>query len=275
MLEDVLQNLAAVAQAEIVQQRLHDGGMAGIADRAVVQRPHAAFQRFAQRAEPARGVEGFIGHAVERKLFALLHRRDMGQPAFDDRLAGLDIFVDNPVRAPGQIVVERVGGILRQRADPHAHAVERLEPGRKVAGDDGDEARRQTALGDEGGRGAALGGLGSQSLHAPGRFHILGQVEIMDAGARGTFGNRSRQVEGGCGQNGKGAGQQSVERLRIGDIDRMQAECRVRLHGCQLRGAAVGQLDAVIAAMGQQSGNGGPDFPGSDDDDVLHEFPSG
>ena len=50
--ENVLQHLAAVAQAEIVEQRLHDRGMAGIADGAVVQRAHLALQRFAQRAEP-------------------------------------------------------------------------------------------------------------------------------------------------------------------------------------------------------------------------------
>ena len=107
-------------------------------------------QRLAQRAEAARRVEGLVGHAVEREFLALLQRRHFDQLAFDDRFAGLDIFVDDAVGAPGQIVVERVGRILRQRADAHAHAVQRVETLGQVVGDDRDEARRQAALRDEG-----------------------------------------------------------------------------------------------------------------------------
>ena len=149
-LENVLQHVAAVAQAEIVEQRLHDRGVAGIADGAVVQRAHLALQRLGQRAEPAGGVEGLVGDAVEREFLALLQRRHLDQLAFDDRLAGLAIFVDDAVGAPGQIVVQRVGRVLRQRADAHAHAFQRVEAAGEIVGDDRDEARRQAALRNEG-----------------------------------------------------------------------------------------------------------------------------
>ena len=64
-----------------MQQRLHDRGMAGIADGAVVQRADLALQRFAERAETARGVEGFVGDAVEREFLALFKGRDLDAAA--------------------------------------------------------------------------------------------------------------------------------------------------------------------------------------------------
>ena len=99
--QNVLQHLAPVAQAKVVQQRLHDGGMAGIADGLVVERPHLALQRLAQGAEPAGGVEGLVGDAIKGEFLALFQCRHLGHVAVHNGLAGLDIFVDHPVRAPG------------------------------------------------------------------------------------------------------------------------------------------------------------------------------
>ena len=110
---------AAVAQAQVVEQRLHDRRVARIADGAVVEVAHLAVQGLAQRAQAAGGVEGLVGDAVEGELLALLQRRDLAQAAVDDRLAGLAIFVDHPVGGPGEIVVQRVGRIAaagRRRA---------------------------------------------------------------------------------------------------------------------------------------------------------------
>ena len=53
VLEEVLQDVTAVLQVEVVQQCLDDRLMAGIADRAVVHRPHAAFERLGKRSQSA------------------------------------------------------------------------------------------------------------------------------------------------------------------------------------------------------------------------------
>ena len=104
VLEDVLQDLAAMAQPEVVQEHAHERAMARIADGLVVEAAHLAFKGLAQGAEAAGGVEGLVARAVEGELLELLHRRHFAQLAFDDRLAALDIFVDDAVGAPGQIV---------------------------------------------------------------------------------------------------------------------------------------------------------------------------
>src|SRR5690349_22336886 len=64
---NVLEDGAAVAQAQIVEQSPHDRGVTRIANRAVVERAHLSLQRVAQRSEPARGVERLVGHAIEGK----------------------------------------------------------------------------------------------------------------------------------------------------------------------------------------------------------------
>ena len=51
VLEDVLEKFAPVAQAQVIQQGLHDGSVAWIADGAIVQISHLAGERFAQRAK--------------------------------------------------------------------------------------------------------------------------------------------------------------------------------------------------------------------------------
>ena len=53
VLENVLEQFAPVAQPQIIQQRLHDGGMAGIANGAVIEVAHLAGQGLAQCAEAA------------------------------------------------------------------------------------------------------------------------------------------------------------------------------------------------------------------------------
>ena len=147
-------------------------------------------ERLAQGAEAARGVEGLVAGAVEGEFLELLHRRDLAQLPVDDRLAALDVLVDDPVRAPGQVVGERVGGILRQRADAQANGVELVEAARDVVRRDGDEAGREAALRNEGRRGA----FGQFLDHAGGR-HVLGEVEVVHAGQPGGLRHMAGQVK--------------------------------------------------------------------------------
>ena len=128
--------------------------MAGIADGAVIEVAHLSGQGFAKGAETAGSVECFVQNAVERKFFQLFQRLSLAQLAVDDGFAGLAVFVDDAVGAPGQIIVERIRWKFRQRADAHAHVLELVEARGQIARDDGDESGSQSALWNERGAGA-------------------------------------------------------------------------------------------------------------------------
>src|SRR3546814_10251634 len=66
--QDGFQHTAALAQAQVLQQRFHNGDVAGIADAAIVQHPNFAAQALAKRAEAARRIECLVADAVEREL---------------------------------------------------------------------------------------------------------------------------------------------------------------------------------------------------------------
>ena len=96
-----------------------------------------------------RGVKGFVADAVEHEFLAVAKRRHLAQFAFNDGFAGLDIFIDQAVGVPGQIVLERIGWILRQRPDPEAHVVQLVEALAQMVGRDRNESRSQSTLGNE------------------------------------------------------------------------------------------------------------------------------
>jgi len=79
--QDVLQHIPAIAQAQIIQQRTHDGGVPGITDRAVIEGPNLPFQGVGTGfRQPAGRVEGFIRDAIEGKLLSSLEAAPPRQP---------------------------------------------------------------------------------------------------------------------------------------------------------------------------------------------------
>ncbi len=84
------------------------------------------------------------------------------------------------------------------------------------------------------------------------------------------FGDRHRQMERRGAKHGEFAGEQGHKRLSVGDVDDRGRDGVVLLDLLQLLGAAVGDADAVVAAMGQHARDGGADLAGADDDDVFH-----
>src|SRR4051812_36763433 len=189
--QDILQHIATVAQPQIIKQRTHDYRMAGIANRAVIESTDFPFQGVAKRPEPARGVERFVGYTIKRKLLPLFQRRHLAARAINDRFARLAVFVDDAIRAPGQVVVERVRRVLRERADPQLDAVENLKALRHVKTHDRHETWSEPTLRRESGA-----GTGGELSHAARACDILGQVEIMSAGGSGHFRDARRQMEG-------------------------------------------------------------------------------
>ncbi len=258
-----------MAQAQVVEQGLHDRRMARIADGAVVEVAHLASQGLAQGAEAARGVEGLIGDAVEGEFLQLFQRRGLTQLAIDDGFAGFAIFVDDPVRAPGQIVVQGVGGETRQGADAHAHVLQGVEILGQVVGDDGDEAGRQAALGDEGGL-----GVDGQLLDPAGRGHVLGQVQIVGAGGLGRFGDLHGQVIGGGAEHGELALQGRLQRIGVGDIQHALGDRGGGFQPVELLRRAIDDFDAIVTATGQEIGDHRTDLAAAHDGDVFHVVPS-
>jgi hypothetical protein len=142
-----------------------------VSNRLVIQVLHASGQGLAKGPQPARGVEGFVGYAVEGKLFIFLQRLYLAQGAVDDRLARIAVFVDQAVGAPGQVVFQRIARIDRQRATRIFTSSGNRTP-RCAVGGDRDETGGEAALRHECG-GGALG----EALHCARTLDVFGQVE--------------------------------------------------------------------------------------------------
>ena len=168
MLQNILQHVPAIPQAQVVEQRAHYHRMARIADRAVIERTDRPLEGITKSSEPARSVECLIGHAIEGKLLPFLQRLRLSAYAIHDRVARLTIFVYDAIRAPGQVIVQRIRWILRERPNPQLDAVQHLEALRHIKGDDRHEARSEPALGNEG-----LAGINGQLPHTPRPRDIL------------------------------------------------------------------------------------------------------
>jgi hypothetical protein len=162
-------------------------------------------------------------------LLAFLQRLRFAQLAVHDGLAGFAVLVDDPVGAPGEVVVERIGGEFRQSTDPHAHVVEGFEARGDVARDDGDETRCETALGDER-RGRAHG----EFLHRARAGDIFGEVEIMRAGRLGGFGNQPRGVIRSGAQDRELAREQPAQADGVADVQDRLVDRPYRLQAIQL-----------------------------------------
>ena len=74
--------------------------------------------------------------------------------------------------------------MLGERADPHADLVQLVEPPGEIVRDDRDEARREPALRHHH---RARGFRRARDMVR--RLHVLGQIEIMDAGGGRAVGD--------------------------------------------------------------------------------------
>ena len=265
-LERGLQFLAVLAVAQVPEQELEDGVVPGVAHRLVGEVLHLALERAGKGAQAARGVERLEVDAVDLHVLQPFQGRHLGHLAVDHRLAGLDVFVDEAVGGPGQIVLERVGGELRERADAHLHFLEVRHSLDDVGCRDGDEARCQAALRDEGG----LGALGE--LHdLLGDGHVLGEVQVVDALGLGSLGDHRVAEERRAAHHGPLA----VERLVDGDLV-VEATRHALRAGRQrerlldVRVVRVHDKHLVVAASLEEAGDHAADLSGTEDEDVLH-----
>ncbi len=141
----------------------------------VIERSDAARQRFAQRAETARRIERFVLGAVERKMFETFERLHPLRAAVANRFARLAVFVDEAVHAPRQVVLQRIGRKLRQRADPYLDVANFGEAVRQFVRGDADEpSARDRHCGMN-----ACGVVGDRGADARSGAHVFGQVEVM------------------------------------------------------------------------------------------------
>ena len=155
---------------------------------------------------------------------------------------------------------------MRQGADAHAHAFQRVEAAGEVVGDDRDEARRQAALRDEG-----ILGLTRQLLHPPGADDVLGEVEIVHAGRSRGFGDAPGEVEGRGAQHGELASERLLHRAGGGDVQLFRFDTDGEFGRGKLGRRAVDERDVIVARGAKHFGDGRADLAGADDNDVLHD----
>src|SRR6516162_11212019 len=91
------------------EERAHDRRMARIANRAVIESTDLPLEGVAKGPDAARSVECLVGNTIDRKFLPLLQRRQLAAHAIHDRFASLAVFVDDAIRAPGQVVIDGVG----------------------------------------------------------------------------------------------------------------------------------------------------------------------
>jgi len=84
-------------------------------------------QGFGKGTQTAGGVEGFVLHALQREGLVAFQRWQFDAFSVHDGLAGMNVLVDEPIHGPGEVVLQRIGGILRQGAHPHVQPFQFVE----------------------------------------------------------------------------------------------------------------------------------------------------
>src|SRR6185503_10286274 len=146
LIEDLPEQLLLAGQVQILQKKLHQVAMAGIADRLVVELAYTALERLAHGRHAAGGVERLVLDAVDREPLDTVERQRGNPLAPVQRLAELAVLVDQAGGAPAQVVLHLVARGERQRADAHLDRAHRVERRRERATHDVDGTRRETAL---------------------------------------------------------------------------------------------------------------------------------
>lgn len=250
------------------------------------------FERFDEGSDAARGVEGFVFNASEAEVFEAVEGWDFDHLAIEHNVAGLAVFVDDAFGAPGDVVLELVGGELREGAHAECERVDFVELSCDVVGGDCDVARGQATLRDEGDLGALA--LAIKSAHGVGGFDVFGDVKVMHTRGVCGFGDAQHHVVWEHADDAvlafaAWALQRSLDLAHVGDVEAERvvgdvegvfshhlldafAEA-IKAFGRFLeRGiAAVGDCDVVgaVAAGEEEFGDGLADFAGAEDEDGV------
>ena len=240
-------------ETQIVEQKLHALQMTGVAHRLVVEIAHLALQGVAQRAQPARGVEGLVLDAIEREMLESFQRLHRLQLALVQGLAGVAVLIDQAVDAPGEVVFQLIGRKLGQRADAHLDVVNHIERLRQRMCRDADEAGREPALRHEGD--VRVVGLFGELRDGLGGIHIFGEIEVVRAGGRRRAGDGNCHVKRQRVDDDVGRIQQPLQRAGVARIDHaaLHIEAVHRLQGLRV---AIRDRDLVVATFREPAGNG-------------------
>src|SRR5204863_5016171 len=101
--QDVLEDVAMLAQAQLVDEQPHGSAVTDVADGLVVELAHAALERVAQRTQASARVERLVLYAVEQKLLVPLERQELRATSVMDGVTRVAILVDQTVRGPREV----------------------------------------------------------------------------------------------------------------------------------------------------------------------------
>src|SRR5690606_6555838 len=172
--KDALERRAVPVELQPVHQQAHLLTVAGVTDRLVVHRIDAIAVGLAQRAETPGRIERFVKCPVDLDFLQSFERQYVDLLALDDALAGIAVLIDEPVRRPGQRILEHVVRMLGEGADPQLDGTQLVEVLDQLVRGDADKTGRQPALRDERG-GRSL----RERTHRIGDGDIFREVEIM------------------------------------------------------------------------------------------------
>ena len=198
----------------------------------------------------ADGIEGLVIDSIEREMLQPLEREDLDELAIVDSLAGVPVFVDQPVSRPGQVVFHLVGRKQRQGTDPQADFIQFLELAGEVIRCDRYEARRQTALRHEDLPGTGFNG---QVFDGAGGGNIFAQIEVTQAGLQRGFGDGPIDGVVQRRQDAAPSAHRPRQRVGVGAVEWDGPRPGRCAQALQRRGVDVADQHIVVAAAGEES----------------------
>src|SRR6266478_2035938 len=147
--------------------------MARITEGFVIQFGNATFESLAHRCCAPRCIKSFVLNPINGETFYPIEWSCDDSSSLGQGFPEMTILVDQPGRAPAQVIFHLVAGRQRQCADSHFDRANRLKRVSYSTGNDIDCARSQTTLRHESGP-AVL----AQTLNVVTGFDVFSQIEI-------------------------------------------------------------------------------------------------
>ena len=184
-----------------------------------------------------------------------------------NHITRIAVLVNQPIRRPGQIVFQRIGGKLGQRPDAQHQRVEFLELFSQMIGRNPHKTGCQSTLGHEN---LAEFRRGGQFTNGSSRGDIFRQVKITDPHRQRHPRHGRIQAKGECRNHRRHPGHGSTQ-VRFGrSIQHQRLDTKSSLQSPQGFRIRVGDSHPIVTRLDQQGGDHSPDGSGTKQQYVCH-----
>ena len=185
----------------------------------------------------------------------------IGELAAHDGVTGIAVLVDDAIRAPGEVVAQRIRGVAREGAHTQLQVIELVKLPGQMPAQHADQSWGQSAL-----RHQHRPRLGRQCADGAGGRHILGQIKIVHALLCRCRGHACRAEKGEGIDDKAVGGQRGGERRIVLDIQLQVTQQRIAVGRRRLD---IRQRDRHLIQLGQHVGQGGADLSRAENQDVV------